>query len=126
MKLLGIDYGRKKIGVAISEGQLVEPLMVLKIKSQKDILEKLCSLVKGKDVGKIVIGIPGGGMDKEIKEFGKLLQNESKTLVIFQDETLTTKDAQELSIKAGIKRLKRKEMEDAYSAALILQSYLGY
>jgi len=126
MRLLGIDYGRKKIGVAISEGQLVEPLMVLKISSQKDVLEKLCFLISEKDIEKIVIGTPGGRMDGEIKEFGRLLQNKSKISTVFQDETLTTKDAQELSIKAGIKRLKRKEMEDAYSAALMLQSFIGY
>ena len=56
--------------------------------------------------------------------FGKKLEEDINISVVFQDETLTTKEAQDLSQKAGIKRKKRRELEDAYSASLILQSYI--
>jgi len=65
-----------------------------------------------------------GEMGKESKRFGEKLKIEFKLPLHYQDETLTTRKAQELSFEAGIKRKKRKEMEDAYSAALILQEYL--
>lgn len=126
MKLLGIDYGRAKIGLATSEGRLAEPFMVLKVKSQQEALNKLASLIKENFVEKVVIGTPGGTMDKEIREFGKLLEEKIETEVVFQDETLTTQDAQALSIKAGIKRSKRKRLEDAFSAVLMLQDFIGY
>jgi len=52
------------------------------------------------------------------------IEEKLKIPIVFQDETLTTRRSQELSIEAGIKRKKRKALEDAYSATLILQSFL--
>jgi putative Holliday junction resolvase len=125
MSILGIDYGKRKIGLAIStEGKLATPLKVLRVTSNDDALEKIGSVLEEEGVGEVVIGISEGKIAKEIEGFAELLQGKSGVKVIFQDETLTTKDAQEMSIDAGIKRKKRKEMEDAYSATLILQDYL--
>lgn len=123
-KYLGLDYGRKKIGLAISEGILAEPYKVVRFvnkgKAVKDI--KLISEKEG--INQIVLGISEGRMAEETKEFGKKLEKIIGTPVVYQDETLSTREAQSLSIKAGIKRKKRKSLEDAFSAALILQSYL--
>jgi putative Holliday junction resolvase len=63
-------------------------------------------------------------MAQESEEFGKRLESEIKIPIVFQDETLSTKTAQELSINANIKKGKRKAMEDAFSAAVILQEYI--
>ena len=63
-------------------------------------------------------------MAKETRMFGKRLKDKANLPVIYQDETLSTHDAQDLSIKAGIKRKKRRSLEDAFSAAIILQSYM--
>ncbi|OGM11621.1 hypothetical protein A2Z22_02380 [Candidatus Woesebacteria bacterium RBG_16_34_12] len=124
MKILGIDYGRKKIGLAISDGLLAEPYKVISTRSTEEVLKKVEQVVEVEQVERVVLGISEGKMAEEIKEFGKKLGEKLKISVIFQDETLSTQQAVELSIKAGIKRKKRKELEDAYSAALILQSYL--
>lgn len=124
MQILGIDYGRKKIGLALSGGKLSEPYKVLRLEVVEEGAEKVCEVVNKKGVEKIVVGISEGEMAEEARAFGEKIEFMCKKPVIFQDETLSTKDAQELSIKAGIKRKKRKKMEDAYSAALILQSYL--
>jgi putative holliday junction resolvase len=124
MKTLGIDYGKKKIGLAISEGVLAEPLKVIRFENLEEGLEKVSKVAEVSGVSKVVVGISEGKMAEETKEFGKKLQKRIKIPICFQDETLTTHDAQELSIQAGIKRKKRKSMEDAYSATLILQNYL--
>ena len=124
MKYLGIDYGRKKIGLAVSDGVIAEPLRILRYEDIRILREKLGKIISEFGIQKIVIGISEGEMGRESKEFGRVLEENMKTPVIYQDESLSTRTAQELSIGAGIKRKKRKEMEDAYSATLILQSYL--
>ena len=124
MKILGIDYGRKKIGLAVSEGLLAQPLKVLRYKKFNILCEQLEKKIKALGIEKIVMGISEGTMAEETKEFGRRLQEKLATPVEYQDETLTTKEAQRLSIEAGINRKKRKKMEDAYAAALILQAYL--
>ena len=111
MKTLGIDYGRKKIGLAVSEGTLAEPWRVVGQNELKEIL-------KNEKFDKIVVGISAGKMGEEQREFAKSLGAETF------DETLTTKEAQALSLEAGISRKKRHGMEDAFAATLILQSFL--
>jgi RNase H-fold protein (predicted Holliday junction resolvase) len=80
--------------------------------------------LRGRQVEKIVLGISEGKMGEESREFGRKLEKKLKIPMIFQDETLTTHEAQKLSIEAGMKRKKRKTLEDAFSATLILQAYL--
>ena len=125
-KILGIDYGRKKIGLAIgdSDAKLAEPYIVIRFENIYEVLKKVAQVVQVEHVNKIVLGISEGKMANEQKGFGKRLHDKLGIEVIYQDETLTTKEAQRLSIEAGINRKKRKGLEDAYSAALILQSYL--
>lgn len=125
MRILSIDYGEKKIGLAISrEGKIAEPLRVLKINSISESLEKILDVIKENNIGEIVVGNPGGENESVIKKFARGLEEKSSLGVFFQDETLTTKDAIDLSLEAGIKRKKRKDMEDAFAAAVILQEYL--
>ncbi len=126
MKLLGIDYGRKKIGLAIGDTNsgLAEPLKVIRFENLEEGLEKVMQEIKVEEVERIVLGISEGEMAEETKEFGRKIEAKLKIAVAFQDETLTTHEAQNYAIEAGIKRKKRKLMEDAYSAALILQAYL--
>ena len=123
-RIIGIDYGRRKIGLAIAEGSLAEPYGVIGFNSKKEALKKIEQVVQVEHVEQVVIGVSEGRMGIEQKNFGEKLGNILKTPVVFQDETLTTQDAQKLSRNAQIKRKKRQNLEDAYSAALILQSYL--
>ncbi|KKR30273.1 hypothetical protein A2715_03200 [Candidatus Woesebacteria bacterium RIFCSPHIGHO2_01_FULL_39_32] len=124
MHILGVDYGRKKIGLAISEGSLAEPFKILRYQDIRKLGEEIKKIVLQFKIEKIVIGISEGKMAEETKEFGRKLEEKLGIPVVFQDETLTTHEAQDLSITAGIKRKKRKEFEDAYSSTLILQDYL--
>ena len=127
MKIIGIDYGRKKIGLAIGDTQskFAEPLSVIRFKSEAQAFIQIGELVMVEKVEKIVLGVSEGKMAQETRKFGQKLQKELGIPIIFQDETLTSLDAQELSIAAGINRKKRREMEDAYAASIILQNFLG-
>lgn len=122
--MLGVDYGKRKIGLAITDGVLAEPHKVIKVRNQGEAVKKVVKAIQVEQVGQVVIGISEGEMAKETREFGKKLEEELGAPVVYQDETLTTQEAQELSQKAGIRRKKRRALEDAYSATLILQSYL--
>lgn len=126
MKILGIDYGRKKIGLAVgdTDSRLAEPLKVVRFGNLEKVFKEVSKVSKASRVSKVVVGISEGEMAKETREFGRKLEQKLKIPIEFQDETLTTHEAQKRSIEAGLKRKKRKLMEDAYSAALILQAYL--
>lgn len=121
MKFLGIDYGQKRIGLAISddEGKIAFPYKVVYNKS--GVLDEILSVLKKEKITKIIIGLPvpfSGKENKqteEVKIFAKKLEQKIKLPVEFQNEILTTKSA-----KAG----SSKEILDASAAAVILQSYL--
>ena len=124
MKTIGIDYGKSKIGLALSEGLLAEPYKVIKVKNFDDAVTKVLHVLQPEQADKLVIGISEGRMAKETRDFEKKLTKMLNIPVEEYDETLTTQDAQKLSIAAGINRKKRREMEDAYAAAIMLQNYL--
>jgi putative Holliday junction resolvase len=124
MRILGIDYGKRKIGIALGDERLVEGLTVVRYEDEKKALEKIVKIIKKEKVNEIVVGVSEGQIGEESRKFGEKLGKKVNLPVHFQDETLTTRDAQALSIIAGIKRKKRRALEDAYSAALILQNYL--
>lgn len=124
MKILGIDYGKKKMGLALAEGPLSEPWKVIRFDDIDMAIEELGDLVKSEDIDKVVVGISENEMGEESKNFSLSLSASLKIPVETFDETLTTQEAQKLAIEAGIKRQKRREFEDAYAAALMLQDYL--
>lgn len=124
MKILGIDYGRRKIGLAMAESSLAAPLKVISVDSVEDAIRKVEGVVEVEEVEKVVVGMSEGEMASKTREFGEKLEEKLGLPVVYQDETLSSKDAQKLSIEAGIKRKKRKNMEHAYSATIILQTYL--
>lgn len=123
MKILGIDYGRKKMGVAVAESdeKLVQPIGI--VANDQFSMTNFQKIINDQNIKKIVIGVPGGLVDNEIRNFGKKLEEEIRLPVKYFDETLTTQDAQEVLIESGGKRKKRKEKEDAIAAALMLQYY---
>lgn len=122
MVYLGIDYGRAKVGLAISEGFLTQPLVVLP--NEKKLLAKISSLVQQQRVGKIIIGLPEGNLKKEIEDFGQKLKKLTSLPVEFESESLTTQEAVAKMIEAGKGKKTRREKKDAFAAALILQNYL--
>lgn len=98
MKILGIDYGRKKIGLAIAEGSLAEPYRVLRVDNYLDAIKKVEQVTKGLQIDLLVVGISEGEMGEESKRFAEEIGAETF------DETLSTQDAQRLSMEAGVPR----------------------
>lgn len=126
MKILGIDYGKHKVGLAISVNGFSEPYKVLHVYFVKDAIEKVLKEVKTESPEKIVVGISEGAMGIESKQFSDELAKEVSVPVETYDETLTSQDAQRLSREAGIGQKRRKEMEDAYAASVMLQNYIDF
>ncbi len=124
MKYLGIDYGRKRIGFAISdeEGRIAFPRMQLTIYNLQHTTKIISDIIKKEDVEKVVVGLPVtfGGKESaqtaEARAFGEKLQKAIQLPVEFENEVLTTK----MAVRGGV----AKSKVDASSAAIILQSYL--
>lgn len=124
MKTLGIDYGRSKVGLALGVGTFAEPFKVIRYSDTKILEQQIEKVIKEENIEKVTVGISEGEMAEETKEFAEAIQPFISSKIEFYDETLTTKDAQRLSMEAGIPQKKRHEMEDAYAACIMLQSYL--
>jgi putative Holliday junction resolvase len=124
MKILAIDFGKAKVGLALAEASLASPLLVIKYKSQRELISRILKIVKEEGIEKIVVGVSEGEMGQASINFANSLKKEMDISIETFDETLSTREAQKLSLEAGIKRIKRKTLEDAYAAALILQNYL--
>lgn len=133
MKLLGIDYGRKKIGLAISGGKLSEPYQVIRYADYEKMIAHIQRIVERLRIEKIVIGMSENEMGEEIKKFIETLRltldptSEKQAPLIpceVSDETLSSHDAIEMSVASGMGRKKRKEMEDAFAASIMLQNYI--
>lgn len=124
MVILCIDYGNRKIGVAVSRTALAEPIAVIDNSSPQKALEKVKDIIDREAVSMIIVGLAEGEITEAQQAFGENLQKMLEIPVTFVDETLSTKDAQAKAIEAGLPQKKRREMEDAYAAATILQNYL--
>lgn len=124
MRTLGIDYGKAKIGLAIADGGLSEPLQVIRYKDIKILSEQIKQIVEKERIDKIVVGISEGVMAEETKKFVSSIHLLIYLPIDLFDETLSTQDAQRLSQESGMNRKKRHDMEDAFAASVMLQSYL--
>ena len=132
MRILGLDYGEKRIGVAVCDelGITAQGLPTLIRRTQKHDLEVLNRWIQQYSIEKIVIGYPlrldgsEGIQCEKVKRFALLLEKNFLLPVMKWPETLSTKEAEEILISSGIRWRKRKEKVDRLAACLILQSYL--
>lgn len=121
MKLLGVDYGLKRIGLAYSEGSLAQPMGKLTVNSVADALEKVLRTARTYEAEKIIVGVPDPD-SIGAREFGEKLAVVGGLEVEFIDETMTTMAAQD-RLKSHPQK-KRRELLDSAAATLILASYL--
>jgi len=127
--ILGVDYGRKRIGVAISEvGFIARPLTTFESKGDKKNILELTRIVSLFKAGTVVFGLPvhkNMAMANEIREFAKGLMILGVT-IDFQDEMLSSVEAEEyIRTKMGITDKKKiANMIDSVAAAMILRDYL--
>lgn len=122
MKYLGIDYGLKRVGLAISEGQLASPYKIIEIKSLRDGVYKIFSIFHIGKFDKVIVGMPEGDMGKAVIKLVSFLKSKGVDTVS-ADETLSSKQAQREMIDRGAGK-KKRQVSDDMAAAIILQNYL--
>lgn len=134
-RVVGIDYGLKRIGVAISDENkiLATSLGVMEAHHQsKETIRRLIELLKSYQIEKIIVGYPlhlsgkAGLLADEVKLFITALQEEMGCPVLPWDERLSTVQAERSLKEGGMRRKKRAKIIDAVTAVILLQSYLGY
>ena len=132
MRILGLDYGSKRIGVAVCDelGITAKGIATITRKNRRYDLEEIARFIRTYVVDKIVIGYPirldgtEGIQCEKINKFARLLESTFFLPVIKWDETLTTKEAEEILIRSNMRRERRKSLVDKLAAGLILQGYL--
>lgn len=132
MRILGIDYGDARIGISVSDetGFLASPVESYKSVTMRKDIDYVAAKAAELDCEEIVVGLPlnmngteGPRADKT-RTFGNVLAKASGKPVIFEDERLTTVQAERGFDAAGVKKSKRKGIVDAAAAVIILQTYL--
>lgn len=132
MRVLGIDPGTVRIGLALSDptGVIAQPLSVLTRRSPAEDMAALGKLIADHEVERVVIGLPrmmDGRLDAAAaaaKEFGSELARVTSRPVEYWDERLTTVAAERYLVAQGKRRRQRRADVDRMAAALLLQSYL--
>ena len=126
-KGMGIDYGRKKTGVALTNIELTMalPVCVINTPSAKLLISKIQTLIKQYEVGFLVLGVPDKEYDASFYErFAQVLADKFALPIYLQDETLSSRIAGEMLRESGIKRKKHDKLDDHISAQVILESFL--
>jgi putative Holliday junction resolvase len=130
MKFLALDVGRKRIGVASCDRLEMAATPHSVIPANRFAAQAIADLIRREEAEGVVIGLPLSldGQEREMCEMARSFAEKLAGLVAvpiaMADERLTTKIAEQSLIESGMRREKRKEIRDAVSAALILQSFL--
>lgn len=135
MRILGLDFGSKTVGVAVSDGLRLTAQGVETIeRKDENKLRKTCArieeLIAEYEITEIVLGLPKnmnnteGERVEKTKAFGEMLERRTGLPVHYWDERLTTVAAEQILIESGVRRENRKAVIDKVAAGLILQGYL--
>ncbi|UCC91140.1 MAG: Holliday junction resolvase RuvX [Dehalococcoidia bacterium] len=129
---LGLDIGDKRIGVALSDPQgiLASPLTIITRQNETADIEAIINITSQHQVERVVVGLPrsmDGSLGKQaekVEAFVQKLSSQTKVPVEFRDERLSTVSARRLMQAAYAKKPRKKALDDAVAAAIILQGYL--
>jgi len=132
MRILALDHGTKRIGVAVSDETktIAQPLEYVSAEPFADFLARLKQLLIEKEVDLVLIGLPRnmdgsyGPAAQKIEAFVAVLKTAITVPIKTWDERLTSAQANRVLIQAKVRRDKRKEKVDKMAAAILLQSYL--
>ncbi len=132
MRVLGLDVGDRRIGVALSDplGLTAQPLIVLERRGLAKDLEALCAMVQRHDVEAVIVGLPltlrgeRGVQAQKVASFSDALRRRVAVPVQFIDERFTTAQGERALREMGASRGKRKRVIDQVAAQLILQQFL--
>lgn len=135
MRILGLDFGQKTIGAAVSDpfGWTAQGLEIIRRKEENNLkqsIERIGEIIKEYQVETIVLGYPKnmnnteGERCEKTELFKKRLEKEFKLPVVLWDERLSTVAAERGLLEADLSRAKRKKVIDKMAAVFILQGYL--
>jgi len=132
MKILALDIGTVRIGVATSDIMeiIASAHEVYRRKNLDEDVKHIVNLVKDLEAGEVVIGLPlkldgtEGQSVQMARQFGENLSKLVDVPIVYQDERLSTVSAEKILIESGMRREKRKEKVDSIAATIILQTYL--
>jgi len=135
MRIIGLDYGSKTVGVAVCDplgltAQGIETITRNEENKLRRTLARIEQIISDYQVESIVLGYPKnmdgsiGERAKAAQEFGDMLERRTGLPVVLWDERLTTMEANEILIECGVRREKRKAVIDKIAAVLILNSFL--
>ena len=135
MRILGLDYGSKTVGVAVSDplgltAQGVETVWRKQANKLRRTLARIEEIISEYQVTEIVLGYPKnmnnteGERVEKTKAFGEMLERRTGLPVHYWDERLTTVAAEQILMESGVRRENRKAVIDKVAAGLILQGYL--
>lgn len=132
--ILGIDLGKKRTGIAVSDinQKIASPLKVIENMKFNEILDILKKIVTDRDICAIVVGDPinmDGSIGPKSQSSRSFLKNLSKELnipILLWDERLTTVSAERSLLEADVSRKKRQQIIDKIAASIILQNFLDY
>lgn len=132
MRILALDHGTKRVGVAISDEMqmIASPLEFIPAEPFADFLARLKEIIREKQVEQILVGMPRnmngsyGPAAAKVQEFVAVLKETIAIPIKLWDERLTSTQANRFLIQAEVRRDKRKEKVDKTAAAILLQSYL--
>lgn len=134
-KILCLDYGKVRIGVAVSDptNTIANPRELIKNDCKQETLAaKIAKLAEENNASQIVIGLPkklngtDGGASFEIRQLASILKEKFNLETSLWDERFSSVSAENILIEAGFSRKKRKDKIDSLSAVLILQNYLDF
>ena len=133
-RILGLDYGRKRIGVAITDplGIIAQPFETWQGLTRRAALEQVQTVVKGFEVKKVVLGLPlnlsgnKGKMAVEVETFASLLREKIDVPVVLWDERFSSVASQRAMHAMDLKPSQDKGRVDRIAASLQLQAYLEY
>ena len=135
MRVMGLDYGSKTVGVAISDPLLItaQPVEIVRREQENKLrktLARIEALVSEYEVSEIVLGLPKnmnntmGDRAEKTLEFKEMLERRTSLKVTLWDERLSTVSAHKAMDEAGMSRLEREKYVDSIAAVFILQGYL--
>lgn len=131
-RLLAVDYGEKRIGLAVSDELQItaSPLAVIELTSDDDAIALIAEYASKLRISTIVVGLPVrtdsqvGEMERRVRQFADKLRRKTKMPVMLFDERFTTRIAEQVLLEADLSRRKRKRVRDKLAAVVLLKSYL--
>ena len=121
-RVLALDYGTSRVGVAVSRAQLAEPLVILS--NSETLWDEILRICREERIEKIILGISDQEMARKTTEFGAQLVQKTNLPVEFIDESFSSQEVQKKLRLSGMRLMKRREPIDHFAAAHILQEWL--